>query len=61
MAAKVYWKGLILVVRTLIRYINDNHSGLVNNLDAPTLACVDALLDAAVICSEALPVNNPST
>jgi hypothetical protein len=57
---KVYWKGLILVLRQLIRYINRNNSGLQNNLDGPTYACVTALLEAADICLAALPENTPS-
>jgi len=60
MAQKVYWKGLILVLRRLIKYINENNMGLATNLDAPTYACVTALLDAALICADALPVNTPT-
>lgn len=59
-ARKVYWKGLILVLRRLIRYINDNNLGLKNNLDSPTYACVMALLEAADTCAAALPENPPT-
>lgn len=57
---KVYWKGLILVLRALISYINRNNSGLQKNLDTPTYQCVVALLDAADTCLAALPENTPS-
>jgi hypothetical protein len=60
MATKVYWKGLILTVRALIRYIQRNQLGLENNLDGTQYACVTALLDAALICVEALPENTPT-
>lgn len=57
---RVYWKGLILVIRALISYINRNREGLTNNLDGPTMVCINALLDAAVVCADALPENNPA-
>jgi len=57
---KVYWKGLIIVLRTLIRYINRNNTGLLNNLTTPQYQCVTALLDAADTCLAALPENTPS-
>ena len=61
MATRVFWKGLILVVKNLIRYIQRNQLGLENNLDGPQYACVTALLDAALVCVEALPENTPVT
>lgn len=56
---RVYWKGLILVSRKLKTYIEDNQLGLQANLTAPQYACVTALLEAVIICLNALPVNTP--
>ena len=60
MARRVYWKGLILVLRALIRYIQNNQLGLENNLTTPQYQCVTALLDAALVCADALPENTPT-
>lgn len=56
---RVYWKGLILVLRALVGYIQRNQTNLQRNLTDDEYTCVVAVLNAGVTCLAALPINSP--
>ncbi len=59
MASKVYWKTLTLVLRGVKSYIQRNQNNLFLNLTTPQYDCVVAVLDAVILCLQALPDNTP--
>jgi len=59
MATKVYWKTLILILRTVQSYITRNQNNLFLNLTTPQYDCVVAVLTAVIACLQALPENTP--
>lgn len=56
---KVYWKGLKLVLGATKRYIQKWDLQLAANLTTPQYQCIVAVLDAILICLQALPVDTP--
>ncbi len=60
MATKVYWKGLHLVLGVAKRYIQKWDLQLQANLTTPQYECVQAVLEAILICLTALPSNDPT-
>jgi hypothetical protein len=60
MASKVYWKTLILVLRSTKAYIQRNQNNLFLNLTTPQYDCVVAVLNAVITCLQALPDNAPA-
>lgn len=59
MANKVYWKGLILVLGLVKRYIQRNEINLTKNLTEQQMTCVLAVLTAVIECLNTLPDNTP--
>lgn len=58
---KVYWKGLKLILRPVMRYIQKWQLQLEANLTTPQYQCVVAVLEAIITCLGALPVDTPTT
>lgn len=56
---KVYWKGLRLVLGRVKRYIQKWDLQLAENLTTPQYQCIVAVLDAILVCLQALPVDTP--
>lgn len=61
MAAKVYWKGLRLVLGKVKRYIDLHYVQLAENLDATDMEAVDAVRAATDAALIELPVDTPIT
>lgn len=59
MAAKVYWKGLRLVLGHVKRYVDQHYVQLADNLDESQMDTVDAVRLAVDQCLVALPVDTP--
>lgn len=59
MAARVYWKGLELVLFSTKRYIQSHDIQLSRNLSDAQYQCVLDVLAAIVSCLALLPVNTP--
>jgi len=59
MSPRVYWIGLRLVLGTVKRYIQKWDLQLQANLTSPQYECAVAVLEAVIICLNALPTNDP--
>ena len=60
MAHRVYWIGLRIVLGHVKRYIQKWDLQLQQNLTTPQYECAVAVLEATIICLNALPVNTPT-
>lgn len=57
---KVYWKALRLFLSATAKYIQRNQLHLQANLTTPQFECVVAVLDAILVCLNALPEDTPT-